>query len=107
MLLSLPNPYETHEPMLAFPGTLTPNSIPAFVVLDAQGRVAASIVGELPSGIRAGLAGQLLGAMQYYSIQPGALWAAIVACALLGIASFVAVVLVERRVLRDYRPTEP
>jgi thiol-disulfide isomerase/thioredoxin len=37
------------QAMLAFAGTLTPNSIPSFVVLDAEGRVAASIVGELPS----------------------------------------------------------
>jgi thiol-disulfide isomerase/thioredoxin len=37
------------EAMLAFSGTLTPNSIPSFVVLDADGRVAASIIGELPS----------------------------------------------------------
>lgn len=37
------------EAMLAFPGTLTPNTIPAFVVLDDEGRVAASIIGELPS----------------------------------------------------------
>ena len=37
------------EAMLAFPGVLTPRSIPAFVVLDAQGRVAASIIGSLPS----------------------------------------------------------
>lgn len=35
--------------MLAFEGTLTPNSIPSFVVLDGEGRVAASIVGKLPS----------------------------------------------------------
>ncbi len=35
--------------MLAFAGTLTPNSIPSFVVLDREGRVAASIIGELPS----------------------------------------------------------
>jgi thiol-disulfide isomerase/thioredoxin len=35
--------------MLAFQGVLTPRSIPAFVVLDAQGRVAASINGGLPS----------------------------------------------------------
>jgi len=35
--------------MLAFDGVLTPNSIPSFVVLDAEGRVAASIPGELPS----------------------------------------------------------
>lgn len=37
------------EALLAFPGTLTPNSIPATVVLDAQGRVAASIIGPIPS----------------------------------------------------------
>ncbi len=35
--------------MLAFEGTLTPNSIPSFVVLDEEGRVAASIRGALPS----------------------------------------------------------
>lgn len=35
--------------MLSFDGTLTPNSIPSFVVLDGQGRVAASIIGRLPS----------------------------------------------------------
>jgi thiol-disulfide isomerase/thioredoxin len=35
--------------MLALSGTLTPNSIPSFVVLDREGRVAASIIGELPS----------------------------------------------------------
>ena len=37
------------EALLAFRGTLSPNSIPSFVVLDAQGRVAASIIGPLPS----------------------------------------------------------
>ncbi len=35
--------------MLAFRGVLTPRSIPAFVVLDEEGRVAASINGGLPS----------------------------------------------------------
>jgi thiol-disulfide isomerase/thioredoxin len=35
--------------LLAFQGTLTPNSIPSFVVLDGEGRVAASIIGRLPS----------------------------------------------------------
>jgi hypothetical protein len=35
--------------MLPFRGVLTPNSIPSFVVLDEDGRVAASIIGELPS----------------------------------------------------------
>lgn len=37
------------EALLAFPGTLTPTTIPAFVILDAEGRVAASIIGPLPS----------------------------------------------------------
>jgi thiol-disulfide isomerase/thioredoxin len=37
------------EAILAFPDTLTPESIPATVVLDDQGRVAASIIGEVPS----------------------------------------------------------
>ena len=35
--------------MLPFSGVLTPNSIPSFVVLDEEGRVAASIIGQLPS----------------------------------------------------------
>ena len=35
--------------LLAFYGTLTPSSIPSTVVLDKQGRVAASILGEVPS----------------------------------------------------------
>jgi thiol-disulfide isomerase/thioredoxin len=35
--------------LLPFSGTLPPNSIPSFVVLDSEGRVAASIIGELPS----------------------------------------------------------
>ena len=37
------------EALLAFPGTLTPNSIPATVILDAHGRVAASMIGAVPS----------------------------------------------------------
>jgi thiol-disulfide isomerase/thioredoxin len=37
------------QAMLAFPGVLSPQSVPSTVVLDAQGRVAASIIGPLPS----------------------------------------------------------
>jgi len=37
------------DTLLSFPGTLTASTIPAFVVLDAEGRVAASIIGPLPS----------------------------------------------------------
>jgi thiol-disulfide isomerase/thioredoxin len=35
--------------LLAFYGTLNPSAIPSTLVLDQQGRVAASIVGEVPS----------------------------------------------------------
>jgi thiol-disulfide isomerase/thioredoxin len=35
--------------LLGFHGTLGPRTIPAFVVLDGQGRIAASIIGKLPS----------------------------------------------------------
>lgn len=35
--------------LLAFRGTLTPASIPSTVIIDRQGRVAASILGQLPS----------------------------------------------------------
>jgi thiol-disulfide isomerase/thioredoxin len=37
------------EALLAFPGVLGLRTIPAFAVLDAQGRVAGSIIGQLPS----------------------------------------------------------
>jgi thiol-disulfide isomerase/thioredoxin len=33
--------------LLAFRGTLTPNSVPSTVVIDPQGRVAASVLGEI------------------------------------------------------------
>lgn len=33
----------------AFDGALTPYAVPAFVVLDAEGRISASIIGALPS----------------------------------------------------------
>ena len=35
--------------MLAFTGTLPPQAIPSFAVLDDEGRVAAVIPGKLPS----------------------------------------------------------
>jgi thiol-disulfide isomerase/thioredoxin len=39
------------EAMLSFPGVITPNSVPATVVLDAEGRPAAAINGEVPSAL--------------------------------------------------------
>jgi NitT/TauT family transport system permease protein len=75
--------------------------------ISATASVVGAIVGELPSGIRDGLGGTLLTAMQYYSIQPERLWAAISVSAGLGILCFLLVVLVERWALRSYRPAEP
>ncbi len=75
--------------------------------ISATASVVGAIVGELPSGIRDGLGGTLLTAMQYYSIQPERLWAAIAVAAGLGIVCFLLVVLAERWALRSYRPTEP
>jgi len=37
------------DALLAFQGKLEPRTIPAFVVLDGDGRIAASIIGSLPS----------------------------------------------------------
>jgi thiol-disulfide isomerase/thioredoxin len=39
------------EALLSFPGVLAPNSVPATVVLDAEGRPAASINGAIPSSL--------------------------------------------------------
>ncbi|HQR26563.1 MAG TPA: TlpA disulfide reductase family protein [Nocardioides sp.] len=35
--------------LLAFAGTLSPRTIPSTVLLDRQGRIAASVIGEIPS----------------------------------------------------------
>jgi NitT/TauT family transport system permease protein len=72
----------------------------------ATASVVGAIVGEFPAGIREGLGGSLLQAMQYYAFSPQDLWAAIAMCAIVGIVAFVAVVIAERLVLRNYRPTE-
>src|SRR3972149_4860954 len=61
---------------------------------------------ESRAGIRDGLGGARLQAMQYYSFSPQDLWAAIAACAALGIVAFLLVVTAERIALRGYRPTE-
>jgi thiol-disulfide isomerase/thioredoxin len=41
--------------LLAFRGTLSPNAIPSTVVIDAEGRVAASIIGETTASTLVGL----------------------------------------------------
>jgi NitT/TauT family transport system permease protein len=72
----------------------------------ATASVVGAIVGEFPAGIRDGLGGSLLQAMQYYTFSPADLWAAIVACSAVGILAFLLVVGAERVALRDYRPLE-
>ena len=85
-----------------------PSSVPylftAFKIA-ATGSIVGAIVGELPSGIQDGLARQILTGMQYYTLQPGYLWAAIVVSSVLGITAFLLVAAVERWVLRGSRPT--
>jgi hypothetical protein len=39
------------EALLAFPGIMTPNSVPTTVVLDRDGRPAATISGAVPSAL--------------------------------------------------------
>lgn len=43
------------ETLLAFRGTLSPNSIPSTVIIDDQGRVAASVLGEISKSTLVGL----------------------------------------------------
>ncbi len=66
----------------------------------AAGSVVGAIVGELPSSIQDGLGGAILNFAQYYSFQPKNLWATNIVAAALGIVFFVAVVVVERFVVR-------
>ena len=89
---------------LRFPAS-APYVFTAFKV-SATASVVGAIVGEFPAGIREGLGGALLQAMQYYSINPGRLWAAILVTAAVGIGAFLLVVAVERRALRSYRPVD-
>jgi NitT/TauT family transport system permease protein len=72
----------------------------------ATASVVGAIVGEFPAGIREGLGGSLLQAMQYYAFSPGDLWAAIMMCAVVGIIAFALVVIAERVVLRSYHRVE-
>ncbi len=74
--------------------------------ISASAAVVGAIVGELPAGTREGLGGALLNFNQYYTIAPERLWAALLFAAVAGITAFLLVVVVEKVVLRGYRPTE-
>jgi len=70
----------------------------------ATASVVGAIIGELPSAISGGLGGTILNFAQYYSFEPQNLWATNLIAALLGIAFFLVIVLVERLVV--HRPPE-
>jgi len=80
-----------------------PTSLPyvfSALKISATASVIGAIIGETPASLQGGLGYAIVNFNQYYSVQPANLWATIVACALLGIVFFLAVVLVERVVLK-------
>ncbi|MCI0398414.1 MAG: ABC transporter permease [Chloroflexi bacterium] len=89
---------------LRFPAAL-PYIFTALKV-SATASVVGAIIGELPSGIRDGLGGAILNFNQYYISGPSKLWAAIVATAVIGIAFFVIITLLEAVVVRGRREEE-
>jgi NitT/TauT family transport system permease protein len=68
--------------------------------VSATASVVGAIIGELPSGIQEGLGGAILNFNQYYLSSPESLWATNLIAALLGITFFLAVVALERLVVR-------
>ena len=87
---------------LRFPAAL-PYIFTAFKI-SATASVVGSIIGELPSGIRDGLGGAILNFNQYYISGPERLWAVILVSAVVGIAFYLIVTLLEAVVLRGRRP---
>ncbi|HEX6703043.1 MAG TPA: ABC transporter permease subunit [Gaiellaceae bacterium] len=80
-----------------------PSSLPylfsAFKV-SATASVVGAIIGEAPSSIPNGLGGAIINFNQYYALEPKNLWATNLVAAALGIFFFVAVVVVEKLVVR-------
>jgi NitT/TauT family transport system permease protein len=80
-----------------------PSALPylfsAFKV-SATASVVGAIIGEAPSSIPNGLGGAIINFNQYYSLEPSNLWATNLVAAALGIVFFLAVVVVERLVVR-------
>ena len=69
--------------------------------ISATASVVGAIISELPSGIQDGLGGAILNFNQYYISEPKNLWATNLVAALLGILFFLAVVTVEKIVVRQ------
>jgi NitT/TauT family transport system permease protein len=80
-----------------------PASLPylfAALKVSATASVVGAIIGELPASIQDGLGGAILNFNQYYASAPTRLWATNVIAALLGIVFFLAVLGVEKLVVR-------
>jgi NitT/TauT family transport system permease protein len=80
-----------------------PSSLPYLFTafkISATASVVGAIIGEAPSSIPSGLGGAIINFNQYYSLEPKNLWATNLIAALLGITFFLAVVLVEKLVVR-------
>jgi NitT/TauT family transport system permease protein len=80
-----------------------PASLPylfAALKISATASVVGAIIGELPASIQQGLGGAILNFNQYYASAPTRLWATNLIAAALGIAFFLAVVAVERVVVK-------
>ena len=68
--------------------------------VSATASIVGAIIGEAPSSIQQGLGGFIVNFNQYYSLNPENLWATNLIAALLGIAFFLVIVLVEAMVVR-------
>jgi NitT/TauT family transport system permease protein len=80
-----------------------PTSLPfvfSALKIAATASVIGAIIGETPASLQGGLGYAIVNFNQYYSIQPANLWATIIVCALLGITFFLAIVIVEKIVLK-------
>ena len=86
-----------------------PNALPHIFTalkLSATASVVGAIIGELPSGIQQGLGIAILNFARSYSQSPERLWATIVMAGVVGIGFFVAIVILERLVVRWKRQEE-
>jgi NitT/TauT family transport system permease protein len=80
-----------------------PSSLPfvfSALKIAATASVIGAIIGETPASLQGGLGYAIVNFNQYYSIQPANLWATIIVCALVGITFFLAIVIVEKIVLK-------
>jgi NitT/TauT family transport system permease protein len=80
-----------------------PTSLPfvfSALKIAATASVIGAIIGETPASLQGGLGYAIVNFNQYYSIQPANLWATIIVCALVGITFFLAIVIVEKIVLK-------